>query len=69
MSNGLYRFTMGRRQDVDKEMAGLGVAIKTAGGLKLGQSKVSRQLGSAPKEACQSFRWSFCILKNLGLFL
>ena len=44
MSNGLYRFTMGRRQDVDKEMAGLGVAIKTAGGLKLGQSKVSRQL-------------------------
>jgi len=65
VSNGLYHFTVGRRQDVDKEVAGLGVAIKMAGGVKLGQSKVSRQLGSAPKEAefkqCQLSCHHLCV--------
>lgn len=65
MSNGLYHFTVGRRQDVDKEVAGPGVAIKMAGGVKLGQSKVSRQLGSAPEEAefkqCQLSCHHLCV--------
>lgn len=50
---------------MDTEVAGLGVAVKMAGGVKLGQSKVSRQLGGTPKEAefrrCQLWCHHLCV--------